>query len=165
MPIVLLELLFDILPNLKQKIPELKVILCGKGELLEFYKEFAVQNKMDYTIFTGYTKDVADFCRLSDVLVMPSFQEGLPMAMIEAIATGLPVVASNIRGHCDVIEDCVNGFLFDVEDKQCFEKALLTLYKNPALRTEMGNRNIERAKSFSLENSLCEMQKIYCEVM
>ena len=159
------KLLFDILPNLKQKIPELKVILCGKGELLEFYKEFAVQNKMDYTIFTGYTKDVADFCRLSDVLVMPSFQEGLPMAMIEAIATGLPVVASNIRGHCDVIEDCVNGFLFAAEDKQGFEKALLTLYKNPALRTEMGNRNIERAKTFSLENSLCEMQKIYCEVM
>ncbi len=159
------KLLFDILPALKEKIPCLRVVLCGRGELLDHYKEFASQNKMDYVTFTGYTREVDDYCRLSDVLVMPSFQEGLPMAMIEAIATGLPVVASNIRGHCDVIEDCVNGFLFDIEDEQGFEKALLTLYKNPALRTEMGNRNIERAKAFSLENSLTEMQKIYSEVM
>lgn len=159
------KLLFDILPTLKGKIPGLRVVLCGKGELLEHYKDFASQNKMDYVTFTGYTKDVADYCRLSDVLVMPSFQEGLPMAMIESIATGLPVVASNIRGHCDVIEDCVNGFLFDVEDRKGFEKAIVTLYKNPALRAEMGMRNIERAKAFSLENSLNEMQEIYCEVM
>ena len=159
------KLLFDILPSLKEKIPCLRLVLCGRGELLEHYKNFASQNKMDYVTFTGYTKEVADYCRLSDVLVMPSFQEGLPMAMIEAIATGLPVVASNIRGHCDVIEDCVNGFLFDVEKYYGFEKAILTLYKNPSLRLEMGNRNIERAKAFSLENSLSEMQKIYCEVM
>ena len=120
---------------------------------------------MDYVIFTGYTKEVADYCRLSDVLVMPSFQEGLPMAMIEAIATGLPVVASNIRGHCDVIEDCVNGFLFGTDDVTGFEKAILTLCKNPALRTEMGKRNIERAKIFSVEKAVDSMQVIYESVM
>ena len=103
------KLLFDILPSLKGKIPSLKVLLCGKGELLEQYKDFAVQQKMDYVIFTGYTKDVADYCRLSDLPVMPSFQEGLPMAMIEAKATGLPVVAFDIRGHNAVIEYCTNG--------------------------------------------------------
>ena len=159
------KLLFDILPDLKSKIPELKLILCGKGELLEFYKEFANQHKMDYVVFTGYTKEVADYCRLSDVLVMPSFQEGLPMAMIEAIATGLPVVASNIRGHNDVIEDCVNGFLFGTEETGGFEKAILTLYKNPALRTEMGKRNIERAKIFSVDKAVDSMQEIYQSVM
>ena len=150
---------------MKRKIPELKVILCGKGELLEHYKEFANQHKMDYTIFTGYTKDVADYCRLSDVLVMPSFQEGLPMAMIEAIATGLPVVASNIRGHCDVVEDCVNGLLFGTEETGGFEKAIITLYKNPALHTEMGERNIERAKIFSVDRAVDSMQAIYESVM
>lgn len=159
------KLLFDILPDLKQKIPELKVILCGKGELLERYKDFAVQNKMDYVTFTGYTKDVDDYCRLSDVLVMPSFQEGLPMAMIEAIATGLPVVASDIRGHCDVIEDCVNGFLFGTENISGFEKAILTLYKNPVLRAQIGKRNIERAKVFSVDKAVDAMEEIYQTVM
>ena len=116
---------------------------------------------MDYVIFTGYTMDVANYCRLSDILVMPSFQEGLPIAMIEAIATGLPVVASNIRGHCDVIEDCVNGFLLRTENISCFEKAIFTLYKNPSLRIEMGNRNIKRAKLFSVDKAVNAMQEIY----
>lgn len=159
------KLLFDILPALKAKIPSLKVLLCGKGELLEHYKDFAVQQKMDYVIFTGYTRDVADYCRLSDLLVMPSFQEGLPMAMIEAIATGLPVVASDIRGHNDVIEDCVNGFLFATVDVSGFEKAILTLYKNPVLRCEMGHRNVERAKAFSVEKAVSAMEKIYEELL
>lgn len=159
------KLLFDILPELKIKIPALKVVLCGKGDLLEHFKEFANYNKMDYIVFTGYTKDVADYCRLSDVLVMPSFQEGLPMAMIEAIATGLPVVASDIRGHKDVIEDCVNGFLFSTDDISGFEKAILTLYKNPALCSEMGRRNVERAKNFTVEKVLNAMNVIYHTVM
>ena len=159
------KLLFDILPDLKRKIPELKVALCGKGELLEHYKDFANQHKMEYVVFTGYTKEVADYCRLSDVLVMPSFQEGLPMAMIEAIATGLPVVASNIRGHCDVIEDCVNGFLFSTEDTSGFKKAIVTLYKNPALREEMGHRNTGRAKMFSVGKVVSAMETIYRTIM
>ena len=159
------KLLFDILPALKAKIPPLKVLLCGKGELLEQYKDFASEKQMNYVTFTGYTKDVADYCRLSELLVMPSFQEGLPMAMIEAIATGLPVVASDIRGHNDVIEDCANGFLFGTDDVTGFEKAILTLYKNPALRTEMGERNIERAASFSVEKAVGAMDAIYHTVM
>ena len=159
------KLLFDILPGLKQKIPPLRVVLCGKGELLEQYKSLAAEKQMDYVVFTGYTRDVADFCRLSDVLVMPSVQEGLPLAMIEAIATGLPVVASDIRGHRDVIEDCVNGFLFGTGDAAGFAKAILTLYKNPALRAEMGQRNAERARAFSVEKAVCAMQEIYHTVM
>lgn len=155
------KLLFDILPCLKQKIPSLKVILCGKGELLEHYKYFAAQNKMNYVTFTGYTKNVADYCRISDVLVMPSHQEGLPLSMIESIATGLPVVASKIRGHTDVIEDCVNGFLFCEDDYSGFAKAIYTLYKNPSLRTEMGKRNVTEAKKYSVDIALNNMSEIY----
>ena len=155
------RLLFDILPGLKAKIPNLKVILCGKGELLEYYKDFSAQNKMDYVTFTGYTKNVADYCRISDVLVMPSFQEGLPMGMIEAIATGLPVIASNIRGHNDVIEDGVNGFLLDVHKEKKFEDAIIKIYNNPLLRRHMGECNIEKAKRYSVDVALKQMQSIY----
>ena len=87
------------------------------------------------------------------------------MAMIEAIATGLPVVASNIRGHCDVIEDCENGFLFGIDNINGFEKAIVTLYKNPALCTEMGLRNCERAKSFSVDKAVDAMKEIYGVIM
>ncbi|WP_052296170.1 glycosyltransferase family 4 protein [Treponema brennaborense] len=159
------RLLFDILPELKLKIPELKVVLCGKGELLEPYRQLASEHGMDYVTFTGYTKRVADYCRASDVLVMPSHQEGLPLSMIESIATGLPVVASKIRGHVDVVEDCVNGFLFEPSDCSGFVKAVYTLYKNPVLRTEMGLRNVERAKLFSVDTAVSRMANLYRKIM
>lgn len=159
------RLLFDILPGLKAKIPNLKVILCGKGELLEYYKDFSAQNKMDYVTFTGYTKNVPDYCRMSDVLVMPSHQEGLPLSMIESIATGLPVVVSKIRGHTDVIEDCVNGFLFDENDSEGFAKAIILLYKNPSLRSEMGKRNVIEAQKYSVDIAVNNMSEIYSSLI
>ena len=159
------KLLFNILPELKIKIPELKLILCGKGELLEYYKQIAFKYKLDYIIFTGYTSHVADFCRLSDVLVMPSQQEGLPLSMIEAIATGLPVVASKIRGHVDVIDDCINGFLLKKSDLTGFVKSIYTLYKNPLLCIQMGKRNILKAQNYSVEKAVSTMEEIYKNVM
>ena len=159
------RLLFDILPELKAKIPSLKLILCGKGGLLEHYKEYADRQKFDYVMFTGYTKNVPDYCRMSDVLVMPSHQEGLPLSMIESIATGLPVVASKIRGHTDVIEDCVNGFLFCEDDSSGFTKAIYTLYKNPSLRTEMGKRNVIEAQKYSVDIALNNMSEIYSSLI
>lgn len=159
------QLLFDILPSLKRLIPELRLILCGKGQLLEDFQTKAEDNKMDYVHFTGYTKDIPDWCRLSDVLIMPSFQEGLPIAMVEAIATGLPVVASNIRGHVDVIKDCINGFLFPPKDQEGFIKAVYTLYENPMLRQEMGMRNIDVAQNFSVKKTVSAMADIYHELI
>ena len=120
---------------------------------------------MDYVLFTGYTKDVAEWCRMADALVMPSLQEGLPMAMSEAIATGLPVVASDIRGHRDVIADCVNGFLFASDDRKGFSRAIFTLYNNPALRAEMGRRNIMLARRYSVGAALDGMTDVYGDLI
>lgn len=159
------KLLFDILPELNNKIESFKVIFCGKGKLLDYYKDYVRLNAMNYVTFTGYTKDVSDYCRIADILVMPSYQEGLPIAMIEAIATGLPVVASKIRGHTDVIEEYINGFLIDKNDNESYKKAILTLYYNPSLRTEMGKRNVRKAQDFSLNHALDEMKVIYQDIL
>jgi len=159
------KLIFDILPDLKIQIPELKIIFCGKGDLLDYYKNFAKIKEFSYAIFTGYTKDVADYCRISDVLIMPSFQEGLPMGMIEAIATGLPVVASDIRGHRDVIENGINGFLLDVHKILRFKDAIIKLYNEPLLRRQMGQFNIEKAKKYSVDVVIKQMAEIYNKIM
>lgn len=158
------KLIFEIIPELKLKIKNLKIIFCGKGELLEYYKNFSKSKNYDFITFTGYTKNVADFCRLSDVLVMPSFQEGLPLSMIEACATSLPVVASKIRGHVDVIKDGFNGFLCDLNKKEDFVRAVNVLYQNPELRFVMGKRNADIAKKFSVEIAVEKMAEIYKEV-
>lgn len=159
------KLLFDILPILKKKIPELKVILCGKGELLEYYKEYAQQNNMNYVLFTGYTKEVDLYCRLSDVCVSTSLQEGQGLNLVEGMASGLPLVASSIRGHNDVIKQYENGLCFDLNSSDSLISAILLLYKNPALREEMGGRNVEEAKKYSVEIAVEHMKAIYNEIM
>ena len=154
--------LFNILPELKRLIPNLKVILCGKGVLLDYYKEYAENKKMtEYVVFTGYTNNVADYCRLSDLLVMPSLQEGLPLALIEAIATGLPVVASRIRGHTDVIENDVNGYLYTVDDEDQLKELILKLKNNPNIMKRMSEENVQKSKIYSIENAISAMGEIY----
>ncbi len=155
------KLIFDVLPELKNKIPELQVIFCGKGELLEYYKTFALINDLHFINFTGYTKDVADYCRLSDILIMPSLQEGLPMGMIEAIATGLPVVASNIRGHRDIIINNENGLLFQSNDKEDFKNKIIKLYESPELCSKISKENIIKAQCYSVDIVVERMAEIY----
>lgn len=154
-------LLFDALSSLKNKIPELKLALLGKGDLLGSYKTLAEARGWDCVRFAGYTNAVREWCGLSDVFVMPSFQEGMPVALLEAMACGLPVAASRIRGHTDVIEDCVNGCLFDPRSVTEFLRAIWMLYKNPSLRIEMGARNIEKAKEYSVDAAVNSMAGIY----
>ena len=92
---------------------------------------------------------------------MPSKQEGLPRALIEAIATGLPLVASDIRGHQDVVINFENGILCDLDVPKSFLDAIILLYKNKSLREEIRLRNIERAKLFSVSSAILNMEKIY----
>lgn len=158
-------LLFDALSSLKNKIPELKLALLGKGDLLGSYKTLAEARGWDCVRFAGYTNAVREWCGLSDVFVMPSFQEGMPVALLEAMACGLPIAASRIRGHTDVIEDCVNGCLFDPRDITEFLRAIWMLYKNPSLRIEMGARNAEKAKGYSVDAAVNSMAGIYQQLV
>lgn len=152
------KLIFNILPLLNQQIQNLKLILIGKGELFDFYQNYVKENNISNVIFTGYTSEINDYCNLSDILLMPSFQEGLPISMIESIATGLPVVASKIRGHVDVIKSEKNGFLCDLSylgfNLNSFVDAIVKLYNSPALRKEISSNNIQRAKDFSIDSVL-----------
>ena len=77
----------------------------------------------------------------------------------------LPVVDSNIRGHYDVVENCVNGFLLGMENISGFEKTILTLYKNLVPRSEMGKHSIERVKMLSADKAINAIQEIYQSVM
>ncbi len=151
--------------ELKAIIPTLKILLIGK-ETLPIVREYVEkENLFDTVQFLGYRTDVDKLTKISDIAFSASLREGLPVNIIEAMACGIPVVCSDNRGHRSLVIDKETGFIFSPKSEKEMIDAIILLYKNPALRTEMGNRNIERAKTFSLENSLCEMQKIYYEVM
>ena len=103
-------------------------VICGRGPLMEAHKELAQSMGVgDRVIFTGYRTDVADFYKMADVFLFPSFREGLPVAVMEAMASGLPVVATRIRGSSDLVQQ---GDLFEPTDVDGIAKAIETLQQS-----------------------------------
>ena len=90
------------------------------------------------TLFLGYQRDIAPFFRLFDALLLPSANEGTPVVAIEALAAGLPVVATRVGGVPDVVREGVDGFLVDVGDVGRLAERLATLARDDGLRSRFG---------------------------
>ncbi|MCX7353276.1 MAG: glycosyltransferase family 4 protein [Alphaproteobacteria bacterium] len=95
--------------------------------------------------FLGYRQDVPDILAASDIFTLPSHREGMPRSIIEAMMTGLPVVATDIRGAREEVVEGETGFLVPVRDPAALGTALATLAADPALRARMGAAGRERA--------------------
>ncbi len=152
-------------PELAKIIPNLKILLIGK-ETLPVVREFVQKEKLEkYVEFLGYRRDVEKLTMMSDVAFSASLREGLPVNIIEAMACGLPVVVSDNRGHRSLIKDKETGFLFSPKSEKKMTDAIILLYKNPLLREEMGRRNVEEAKRYSVDIAVEKMAGIYNEVI
>lgn len=152
------------IPELKKRIPNLKVIMPGRGVQLKEMKILAVNLEVDDIIwFPGYRKDINLLCAISDLYVTTSRQEGLPISVIEAMASGLPIVASSIRGQTDAVASGRNGELYQLDNNADFVEKILELYKNPELRIEMRKNNIEDSRKYSVDIAVKKMAEIYGE--
>ena len=85
--------------------------------------------------------------------------------MMEAMASGLPCIASKIRGNVDLLEDGIGGYLVEVMDNASIAKKMDELVKNPELRMKMAMRNLERIKKFDIKEVEIVIRKIYKEVL
>lgn len=127
-------------------------VLCGKGDQLENLERLTKELQLEKQVhFLGYRKDVVDICSQSNVYVMPSKREGLPVASLEAMYCGLPLVTSNIRGLVDVMEDGVTGYLCEPEDVNGFANAIAMLKSDNDLRKKIGINNKEIVEPFCIE--------------
>lgn len=140
------------------KDPKVHYILCGKGDQLDNLKRLTIELHLEKQVhFLGYRKDVVDICSQADVYVMPSLREGLPVASLEAMYCGLPLVTSNIRGLVDVMENGVSGYMFRPDDSRGFAKALNKLKENDDLCKSMGEHNKETVKPYCIEETKKEV--------
>lgn len=99
-------------------------VLCGKGDQREALEQLAAQLGVEEQVhFLGYRTDLADMYRQADVFAMPSKREGLPVAALEAMYCGLPLITSRVRGLSDVMEDGVAGFVCE-DDPAAYAQAL-----------------------------------------
>lgn len=99
-------------------IPNAKFIIVGDGELKKELREKYLSDKVyaDRIIHLGWREDIAEILKASDVFVLPSLWEGMPLAILEAQATGLPCIVSNISGNRSLVTDSVDGYLVELDD-------------------------------------------------
>ncbi|WP_334072312.1 MULTISPECIES: glycosyltransferase family 4 protein [Paenibacillus] len=147
--------------NLKKRIPELLVLLAGQGELEVPYKKQAQQLGLTgNVVFLGQRKDMPKLYALADVAVTTSKQEGLPVNVMEALASGLPVVATGVRGNRDLVDDGINGYLVKPGDTDAFEQRIWELYADAKLRKKLNGRERLLGK-YSVAQVLEEMTSVY----
>lgn len=111
--------------------------------------------------FLGYRRDIANLVKTADIFCFPSYQEGLPVALIEAMSGGLPAVASNIRGSVELIDEGKGGFLYSPDDVTGFASGITKLIENPQLRKSFGEYNKEKAKKYDVNIVTERMKEIY----
>jgi len=114
--------------------------------------------------FLGYRRDVPALLKNADVYAFPSLREGLGMASIEAMATGLPIVTSNRHGINDYSEDGVTGFKYDPDDYRGFAKGIRTIAYDDALKQRMGIHNREVSKQYTVDESMSRLGRVYATV-
>lgn len=137
-------------------------LIAGDGDLRQSLQSSIDRlGRSDTIKLLGYRNDVADLYKVADIFVFSSYQEGLPVAVMEAMASGLPCVVSKIRGNTDLLEKVEGGFLCDPQNASEFAEKLDILASNTELREKMGRNNLTAIKRFGIETVLSEMRKIY----
>lgn len=128
-------------------------VVAGEGlqkeHLLDLAKELNISDRVK---LLGYRKDVIDLYKVSDVFIHPSFREGLPVSVMEAIASGLPVIASKIRGNSDLVKE---EWLFEPKDEEGLEDKIKNLLKYP------DNYKFTKINSISEDSINTEIMNIY----
>ncbi|CEN94066.1 MAG: glycosyltransferase family 4 protein [Paeniclostridium sordellii] len=120
-----------------QSNPSLNFQVLGTGPELEFYKNYALENNLNVD-FLGFRNDVDSILSTWDIFVLPSWREGLPISTMEAMASSLPCVVTNIRGNNELVIDGVNGFLVNVKDYKDLTSKVKYLVDNEETRIKMG---------------------------
>ena len=140
--------------------PNIKLFLCGRGNMEAQLKAIAEQLDVGENVqFLGYCKEIPQLCCASDIFVFTSLQEGLPRALMEAMANGKPVVCSSIRGNVDLIENGKGGFVVDNRADTVAE-AIGALAKDTHLRDEMGIYNVKTVDTFREERAVEAVEKL-----
>jgi glycosyltransferase involved in cell wall biosynthesis len=143
------QVLVSAMPVILKEFPEVKLGICGDGILrsqLELQiNELGLEQNVK---LLGKSDHIARFLSIADVFVLPSRWEGLPIALLEAMSVGLPIVATAVEGVDEVVSNGEHGLLVGVEDVHGLAQAILQLLRDPEMRKKMGAASQARVASF-----------------
>lgn len=140
-------------------------VVAGVGENKNMLVSLAHRYGLSKQVkLIGYKDDIEKYYSAADIFAFPSKREGLSFAGVEAMAAGLPIVGSNVRGVKDYVYDGKSGFVLRPTDYKGFAKRISQLANSSELRTKMGKFNIETAKKYDIANVKKIMYKIYSKI-
>ena len=154
--------------SLKAKHPETRLIIVGVGPQLGELRRFVRDRHVGDVLFAGRAadNDKARFYRTADVFCAPSTgQESFGIVLLEAMAAGLPVVASDIHGYKRVVQRNVSGLLVEPRDEAALEDALARLIEDPVLRAALGEAGARKAPEFDWTHVTEQLLALYEEVI
>ncbi|MEP6892296.1 MAG: glycosyltransferase family 4 protein [Gaiellaceae bacterium] len=137
--------LLQALPKLLRRGVRARLVLVGEGPLRSALEEQITATALTATVsFLGFRSDVGDILNASDIVIAPSLWEGLSISVLEAMASGKPIVATNIGSNLELLEDGVSGLLVPPNDPERFADAILTLALDPDAASRYGAAARER---------------------
>ncbi len=159
--------------TLLQARPRTKLVMVGEAQGAE---EEAYRGRLRayvssegltrHVMFAGWRSDVARVLRGLDLFVLPSLNEGLPRSILEAMALGLPVVATKVGGNAELVVDGQTGLLVPAEDPDALAAAMARILQDPDLASSMGRRGRQRVEAeFSLEASTRGVEAVMEQVL
>jgi N-acetyl-alpha-D-glucosaminyl L-malate synthase BshA len=147
---------------------EVKLLLIGDGPERKNLKNMVETHNLTLSVdFMGNVANqkIPEYLSISDIFVLPSLSEGFPSVILEAMASGLPIIATRVGGLPEIIKEGENGFLVDPKNSnQIADKAVLFL-ENSRLREKISGNNKEKSKEYNWENIIEKLVKVYLEVI
>jgi L-malate glycosyltransferase len=154
-------------PAVLREFPETRFVFAGDGEARPvFEKQVADLGLQRNVAFLGRRDDIPDVLASCDIAVLPSRAEGLPNAVLEYMAAGLPTIASRVGGNVELIEDGQTGLLVPREDSAALSDAMLLLLRDPdlSLRISTNGRRLA-VEHYSFERLVREVSGLYSELL
>ena len=146
--------------------PSLQYFICGKGPEEDKLKKMAEDLGVKEQIhFLGFRTDIKELLKAADIFLFTSKQEGLARSLMEAMASGLPCVASRIRGNTDILSGTEGGFLCEVDDVETYAEKINLLVKAPQMRESMGKNAMISVHNFSTKVVVDELGRDYAEIV
>lgn len=161
--------LIELYKRIVKNNPNLSLFFCGSGPLRKELEYEIKVNRLEKNVFVlkpVYKNDKKQMLNLADIFLFPSLYEGFGLVGVEAMACGLPVIASNNSSLPEIVEDGKTGFLAKTNDLADWEEKLLLLVKNRKKRLELGKMGLKRQKKlFTWDISAQKTVKIYREIL
>lgn len=147
--------------------PDFVLLVAGEGDQLgALEKEASDLGIANNVKFLGFREDVPVLLQAMDIFVLPSLSEGLPLSVLEALSLQKPVVATNVGGIPEIVEDGVTGFLVPPKNPDALAKAILQMLQHPRIAADMGQAGRKRVEEdFGLAKMLREYQSLYEEAL